>query len=61
MDTLARNESTNRFLSSRMKTKRIRNGRKQSIYILRSIVLLSHGSDELVLFKTNTLLSRNPS
>lgn len=58
---LATNESTNRFFRSRMKTKRIINGRKQSIYILRSILLLSHGFDELVLFKANTLLSRKPS
>lgn len=61
MEMLARNESTNRFFSSRMKTKRIINGRKQSIYILKSILLLSHGFDELVLFRTSTLLSRNPS
>lgn len=61
MEMLARNESTNRFFSSRMKTKRIINGRKQSIYILRSILLLSQGFDELVPFKTNPLLSRKPS
>lgn len=61
MEMLARDESMNRFFSSRMKTKRIKNGRKQSIYILRSILLLSHGFDELVLLKTSALLSMNPS
>jgi hypothetical protein len=61
MEMLARNKSTNRFFSSRMKTRRITNGRKQSMYILRSTVLLSHALDELEVFEANTLLSNNPS
>lgn len=61
MDRLASNESKDRLLRSRMKTRRTRNGRKHSIYIRKSVFLFSEELLVALTFMGAILLSKNPS
>lgn len=61
MDRLASSESTDRLLRLRIKTRRIINGRKHSMYTRKSILLFSEELLEALTFIEADLISKNPS
>jgi len=61
MDRLASNESKDRLLRSRIKTRRIMNGRKHSMYIRKSVLLFSKELLVALTFMGAILFSKNPS
>lgn len=61
MDRLASSERKDRLFRSRIKTRRIINGRKQSMYIRKSVLLFSEELLVTVTFIEAVLSSKNPS
>lgn len=61
MDRLASNERKDRLLRSRIKTRRIMNGRKHSIYMRKSVLLFSEELLVVLTFMGVVLFSKNPS
>lgn len=59
MDRLASSESMDRLLRSRIKTRRIKNGRKHSMYIRKSVLLFT--VLVALTFMGAVLFSKNPS
>lgn len=61
MERLASNERKDRLFRSRIKTRRIMNGRKHSMYIRKSVLLFSEELLVVLTFMGAVLSSNNPS